>query len=502
MVFAPSLNGQFLWDDDAHVTRPDLRSMEGLARIWSEPGATQQYYPLLHTAFWVQHRLWGDAVMGYHIVSVLLHATSAILLLLILRRLEVEGAWLAAVIFAVHPVQVESVAWISEQKNALSLVFFLAALLAYLRYDDGRRPSAYAVATGLFLAGLLTKTVVATLPGALLVILWWKRGRLVQRDIVPLLPWFLVGGAAGLGTAAIERSMLGAGGSVFFSWSISERFVLAGRVAWFYLATLLWPSNLLFVYPRWHLSAAWPWPLVPLSVLAVVFACWSVRSRWRAPLAVALLYLGTLFPALGFVNVYPFVFSFVADHFVYLPSIAIIVAVSAAVARLGARGHAGWLRAGAVAIAITLGVLTWRQCQTYASAETLYRTTLGGNPACYLCLNNLGTLAVARGDTVEARGRFEEALRIEPGSAETHNNLANLLVERGDLREAIAHYQQSLEIAPRNVIARTNLGIALVRAGRLTEARREFERTLQIMPGYAPAARNLAVLDRLGVPRE
>jgi tetratricopeptide (TPR) repeat protein len=264
---------------------------------------------------------------------------------------------------------------------------------------------------------------------------------------------------------------------------------------------LLWPSNLLFVYPRWHLSTAWPWPLIPLSVLAVALACWSVRGRGRTPLAVALLYLGTLFPALGFVNVYPFVFSFVADHFVYLPSIPIIVAISASVARFRAHGHAGWSRAGAIAIGITLGVLTWRQCQTYANAETLYRTTLERNPACYLCLNNLGTLAVSRGDVGEARDRFEEALRIEPGSAETHNNLANLLVEHGDLTGAIAHYQQSLAIAPRSVIARTNLGIALVRAGRLPEARREFERTLQVMPGYAPAAQNLAVLVRLGVPR-
>ncbi len=198
MTFAPALNGQFLWDDDAHVTRPELRSVAGLARIWFEPGATRQYYPLLHTAFWVQHHLWGDAVFGYHLVSVLLHATSAILLWLILRRLEVQGAWLAAAIFAVHPVQVESVAWISEQKNTLSLTFFLASLFLYLDFDRDRRKSRYVAAFVLFVLGLLTKTIVATLPGVILVIFWWQRGRLSwRRDIAPLGPWFAAGAACG-----------------------------------------------------------------------------------------------------------------------------------------------------------------------------------------------------------------------------------------------------------------------------------------------------------------
>ena len=185
VTFAPALNGQFLWDDDAHVTRPELRSAVGLTRIWFEPGATQQYYPLLHTAFWVQHHLWGDAVFGYHLVSVLLHATSATLLWLILRRLAVEGAWLAAAIFAVHPLQVESVAWISEQKNTLSLTFFLASLFLYLDFDRDRRKSRYLLAVVLFVLGLLTKTIVATLPGVILVIFWWQRGRVWRRDIAP-----------------------------------------------------------------------------------------------------------------------------------------------------------------------------------------------------------------------------------------------------------------------------------------------------------------------------
>jgi tetratricopeptide (TPR) repeat protein len=500
VTFAPALNGQFLWDDDAHVTGPELRSAAGLARIWFEPGATQQYYPLLHTAFWFQHHLWGDAVFGYHLVSVLLHATSAVLLWLILRRLEVDGAWVAAAVFAVHPLQVESVAWISEQKNTLSLTFFLASLFLYLDFDWDRRKSRYLLAVVLFVLGLLTKTIVATLPGVILVIFWWQRGRLSWRwDIAPLGPWFAAGAAAGLVTAAIERSMLGAEGAAF-NWMLSERLVLAGRAAWFYLGQLVWPSRLLFVYPRWELTTAWPWLLAPLGAAAVIFACFIVRARWRAPLAVALIYLGTLFPALGFVNVYPFVFSFVADHFAYLPSIAIIVAASSMLSRSRFLAGPPWLRRSAAAVGISvLGMLAWRQCTVYADAETLYRTTLEGNPSCYLCLNNLGTLAVARGDTSVAIARFEAALRVQPQAAETHNNLANLLMERGDTSQAIEHYHRSLAIAPRNVVARTNLGIALTRMGRLQDAKAEFEEALRIMPGYGPAAQNLEVLQRFGV---
>jgi tetratricopeptide (TPR) repeat protein len=497
VVYAPSLTGQFLWDDDAHVTRPELRSLGGLERIWVDPGATQQYYPLLHTAFWIEHRIWGDAVLGYHVVSVVLHATSAWLLLLLMRRLKIDGAWLAAAIFAVHPIAVESVAWISELKNTLSLVFFLATLLVYLEFDRERRRSQYALASALFVLGLLTKTVVATLPGVLLVIAWWERGELSwRRDVLPLVPWFVAGAGAGLVTAGVERSMLGAEGAAF-DWWLTERLVLAGRVAWFYLAKLLWPSDLLFVYPRWSLSAAWPWPLLPLSVAGVLAACFAVRRWSRGPLATALIYLGTLFPALGFVNVYPFVFSFVADHFAYVPAVAVIVVVSAAFSRVQIRRRTPNLgRLLATGVVTLLAVLTWRQCAVYASAETLYLATLEGNPSCFLCLNNLGTIAVARGETDAALQRFEAALIVQPRSAETENNVANLLLQRGDTTQAIEHYRRSLAIAPRNVIARTNLGLALTQIGQFDEARKEFEEALRVLPGYAPAAHNLEVLRR------
>src|SRR6185312_4681777 len=171
--YAPAWRGAFVWDDDGHVTKPELRSLHGLARIWTEPAATQQYYPILHSAFWIEHRLWGDAPPGYHLLNILLHAAAAWLFVLVLRRLAVPGALLAGFIFALHPVCVESVAWVSEQKNTLSAVFYLAAAHVYLRGEGSRRAGSYAAATALFVLAVLSKTVAATLPAALLVIAWW-----------------------------------------------------------------------------------------------------------------------------------------------------------------------------------------------------------------------------------------------------------------------------------------------------------------------------------------
>jgi Tfp pilus assembly protein PilF len=500
LAYLPAIGGQFLWDDDAHVTRPDLRSLGGLARIWTDFGATQQYYPLLHTAFWVEHRLWGNAVAGYHLVNILQHAFSAVLILLVLRRLQVPGAALAAAVFALHPVHVESVAWISEQKNTLSLLFYLGAAYAYLRFDEERRARDYVWASALFVLGLLTKTVVATLPAALLVAFWWKRGRLSgRRDVVPVLPWFAAGAAAGLHTAWIERAQLGAEGADF-ALSPAQRVLLAGRVAWFYLGKLIWPADLTFNYPRWTIDAtsatAYVWPA---AALIAVVGLWAVRRRSRGPLAAALLFAGSLFPVLGFVNVYPFVFSFVADHFAYLPSLGLIAGLAAGAATVAARdarlGRVAPAAAGVLLIA--LGALTWRQSQIYRDAPTLYEATLARNPDCYLCLNNLGTLAARGGDMEEAARFYGEAVRIKPDSPEAHNNLGSALAQSGKMAESLPHFEQAVRAAPNYVSARVNFGGVLFRMGRVAEAKAQFEAALRVMPDYAPARQNLAVIERL-----
>jgi tetratricopeptide (TPR) repeat protein len=501
VAYLPAASGTFLWDDDAHVTRPELRALGGLWRIWTDFGATQQYYPLLHTAFWVEHRLWGNAAAGYHLVNIVLHGLSAVLLLRILRRLEIPGAAVAAAVFALHPVHVESVAWISEQKNTLSLVFYLAAALAYLGFDEGRRRKDYVQASGLFVLGLLTKTVVATLPAALLVVFWWKRGRIAgRRDVAPLVPWFVVGAAAGLVTAWIERAQLGAEGADF-ALSPVQRVLLAGRVVWFYLGKLFWPTNLTFVYPRWSLDAASATSLLwPVAALAALGLLWAVRRRSRAPLAAALFFVGSLFPVLGFVNVYPFVFSFVADHFVYLPSLGVIVGLAAGaagrVSRLDARGRR--LATGAAGVLlIVLAALTYRQSEVYRDPPALYEATLERNPDCYLCLNNLGTLAARRPGGMEAAARYyQEAVRIKPDSPEAQNNLASALAETGRLQESVPHFERAVRSAPNYVVARVNFGGVLYRLGRVPEAKAQFEAALRVMPDYAPARQNLSVIER------
>ena len=477
------------------MTRPELRSLAGLWRIWTDLGATQQYYPLLHSAFWLEHRFWGNAVLGYHLVNVVLHAACAWLLLLVLRRLQVAGALLAAAIFALHPVHVESVAWISEQKNTLSLFFYLGALLVYLRYDEERRQRDYWLASGFFLLGLLTKTVVATLPGALLVILWWRRGRLdARRDVLPLVPWFAIGAVAGLVTAWFERRLLGAEGASF-AFTLLERSLLAGRVVWFYVSKLVWPADLTFIYPRWEVNVPlWPYALYPLAALAALAAAWWLRRRSRTPLAAALFYLGSLFPVLGFVNVYPFVFSFVADHFQYLASLGPIAAVAGGSALLVERQDGARRRLGevlSVGVVTVLGILTWQQSHLYRDARTLYEQTLARNPGCYLCLNNLATFSLQAGDTEAAAARYREALRLKPDSVEALSNLGNLQLQSGAVQQAIESYESALRIAPNNVVTRTNLGIAYFTAGRVAEARAQYEAALRIMPDYQPARRSL-----------
>ena len=326
IAYMPALNGGLLWDDDAHVTKPELRSLHGLWRIWFDLGSTQQYYPLLHSAFWAEHRLWGDAVLGYHLINVLLHVTAACLVVFIAKRLSLPGAWLAGYVFALHPVCVETVAWISEQKTTLSAVFYLAAALTYLHFDQTRRRSHYFLALALFVFALLSKTVTATLPAALLVVLWWQRKRLSwRRDVMPLLPWFAVGATAGLVTAWLERRYIHAEGASF-ALTLVERCLLAGRVIWFYLGKVLWPVNLMFTYPRWKVDPAAAWQyLFPIGVFGLAGGLWLLARRRRGALAGFLLFVGTLFPALGFFNVFPFIYSYVADHFQYLATLGILV---------------------------------------------------------------------------------------------------------------------------------------------------------------------------------
>lgn len=491
LVYWPALAGEMLWDDTGHITRPDLQSWTGLGRIWFELGATQQYYPLLHSAFWLEHRLWADATIGYHLVNVVLHATAAALFAAVLRRLAVPGSTFAAFLFALHPVCVESVAWISEQKNTLSLCLYLGAALAYFRWDDARERRAYAVATLLFMAALLTKTVTATLPAALLVVAWWRRGRVdLRRDVRPLLPWFAMALVGGLVTAWVERRLIGAEGAAFeLGWI--ERGLLAGRVIWFYFAKLLWPVDLAFVYPRWTVDSGEPWQyLFPLAAIGAAAVLRVVRGR--GALATGLLFAGSLFPALGFFNVYPFIFSWVADHFQYLASLAVFSAAGFGMARLVECRPVSGRVVGAAAL-LALGALSWRQAGIFRDPVTLFEATLRQNPACWMAHNNLAEVLTQLGRPAEAIPHLTEALKLRPDFAEAENNLGDDLRRLGRAAEALPHLEKSLHLRPAFVQAHNNLGIALMELGRASEGMAQFERALKLNPAFALAHANLGL---------
>lgn len=493
LAYQPAWHGELLWDDDAHVGGPELRTLDGLRRIWFVPRTTQQYYPLLHTSYWFQQRLWGDSTTAYHLVNLLLHIGCAVLVLKILRFLRIPGAELATIIFALHPVNVETVAWIAERKNTLSGLFGLAASLWYLKFDESRSRRSYALALGLFLLGLLSKTAIVTLPLALLVIFWWKRGTISwRRDGVPLVPFFFLSAAAGLMTSWVEYGNIAYKASTL-ALSLVDRCLIAGRAFWFQFGKLLWPSNLMFVYPRWEINAAVWWQyLFPLAVLALLGILWSLRRWSRAPLAGVLIYIFLLLPSLGFLNIYFFLYSFVADHWQYLACLGIITPCASGIVLLARRlKWEAWLEPGTILLlGGILFVLTSQQSRMYTDIETLYRTTIARNSACWMAQVNLGNILYKANRIPEAMELFNQAMRIKPAVA--HYSLGNALLLKDRTSEAIDQYQQALWINPDYAEAHNNLGGALLHTGRTSEAIDQYEQAVRINPDYAEAHNNLA----------
>jgi protein O-mannosyl-transferase len=455
-AYLPALRGGFIWDDSDYVTQNlNLRDAAGLGRIWTNPTSDWQYYPLVFTTFWAEYHAWGLNPLGYHLDNVILQAIAALLLWRLLVRLGLAepAAWLAAAIFAIHPVQVESVAWVSERKNVLCGVFFFAALLVYFN-GDAQRPrlpsrATYAAALALFLGAMFSKTVAATWPAAVLVLIWWRSGRVRRRDVLPLIPFFILAILMGLLTAQLERQQVGASGK---DWDLGglDRCIIAGRALWFYAAKAIWPSPLAFIYPKWNLHAHRGLQIaVAASAAAVLIGLVLLSGKiGRAPAAAGLLFAGLLAPALGFVNFYPMRYSFVADHFEYLAIAALIVPIAALAWRWG--GRWAWV------LLAPLLLLTWQQCGFYHDPVTLWTNTASLNGG-WMVHENLGQAWEARGRLDLAERQYRAAVAAGPNEPDPWWKLGAFLAGHGHYAQAEADFRHALKIDPNYTWAKEDL---------------------------------------------
>ncbi len=500
------MHGGFVWDDDAYVSQnPLLTAPDGLWNIWFSTDQPSQYFPLVYTTFRAERAVWGLHPTGYHVVNLLLHLADALLVGLILRRLRIPGAWLAAAIFLLHPVQVESVAWITERKNVLMAFFLGLSTLAWIRFTglsrDGRAaPRAYWTSLALYAAALLSKTTACMAPAAQVLIHWLRRERIDRRRWAQMAPFLAMGLAMGLFTVWWERHHQGTRPELLPLAPV-ERLLLSSRALWFYLGKLAWPVNLAFSYPAWHIDArepgAWMWPAL---CAAAGVALWRWRARiGRGPIAAAAFYVAMLLPTSGVILLATFAYSYVADHYQYAACVGPIALACAAwqrtTLRLGPRGRAASGVAAALLL-VVLATLTWRQARAYAGPEALWRDTLRKNPRSWLAHNDLGTWLHSHGKVDEAIEHFRRALEIERGNpwpeARIRYNLANALARRGDLAEAEGLYRQVLERRPLDAPAANNLGNVLMASGRAGEAVRSYRRAVESDPDYVQALVNLA----------
>ena len=499
IAYARVWHAGFIWDDESHLTQnPCIVGPLGLKDIWTSTRAV--YYPLVLTTFWTLHKFVGLNPSPYHILNVLLHAASAVLLWRILRQLDVRGAWLGAALWALHPVMVQSVAWVTELKNTQSCLFYLLSIFWFLKVDaegTGERLRWWRFGWALlfFVMAIASKPSTVMLPGVLALCVWWRRGQVQLRNLMTLIPFVLISALASVWTIWEQKFHARASGPEWTqTWP--ERLIIAGRAMWFYLGKLIWPHPLIFIYPRWELNSSQLTAYFPLLLaLAALVGLWLVRGKWTRPVSfVAAYFVISLFPVLGFFSVYFFRYSFVSDHFQYLASMGPLALAGAGITEgIAATRWKRFLQPGVSGILLlALGAVTLQQSLVYTDLITLYQDTLRKNPACWMAHYNLGIALHDRGQNDQSIAHYRQAAAIRPEYVEAHYNLARLLVEKGEFEDAIAHYEQALTINPDDAEAHNNLGSTLFQIGRVDEAIVHFQKALAIQPDYADASCNLA----------
>lgn len=497
-AYWPALSGGFLWDDDTLITaNPVIRARDGLFRIWFTSDMPD-YYPVTNSFAWLQWRWWGRNPTGYHAVNVLLHAANAVLVWQVLRRLQVPGARVAGVVFAAHPVNVATAAWICEQKNTLSLLFAATTVLLYLRFEEDRRPQWYALALLAFLLALLSKSAVVALPAALLLIVWWKRGRLEWADALRSVPFFAMAAILGLVTLRFQahhRAMLDLEPPVV---SLSSHLAMAGSVPWFYLSKTLLPVGLTLVYPDWQITDSRPISLLLGVVLVALFAVswWKRDAGGRALLLGLGYFVLMLFPVLGFFDQTFYRYASVADHWQYYSIIGPIALVGAGIVRLANRWDTRaryWGRLAATAVIGLLMVGTSARARVYASNIALWQDNVNKQPGAFVAHHNLGYALAEAGRLHEAVPHFETAIQLRPDFFRSHFNLGSALAQLGRIDDAIRRLQLAVRLKPDSFEAQNNLANALAQARRLPEAIEHYRAALLLDPGLADTRFNLGL---------
>jgi protein O-mannosyl-transferase len=493
----------FIWDDDLHLTKnPCIIGPLGFKGIWTTAAAT--YYPLVLSNFWVQHTLWGLNPLPYHLVNVAMHAACGILLWKVLRELQVKGAWLGAALWALHPVQVESVAWITELKNTQSCFFYLLSIFFFLRWrktnaSRSDRPGKtwnYGAALFCAVLAVLSKSSTVMLPIVLGLCDWWMGRRWRWRDAIKLVPFLFVSVLASGWTIWEQKFHSGAMGSTWTqTWP--ERLIIAGRDIWFYLGKLFWPHPLIFIYPRWTIDASQALNYLPITaaVGGLILLWWNRNTRLRPIFFAAAYFIISLFPVLDFFDVYFFRYSFVGDHLQYLASIGPLALFGAGITSIlkffEEQKRIVFQRTATVAVLLVLMVLTWSQSAAYSDEETLWRRTLSSEPNSWMAQNNLGVILLTREQFHEALDYFEQALQEKSNKAEVYNNIGNTLLQLGRIEESFSPLRKALELEPNRPDAQSNLGNALLRSGRLDESIAELQTALNVHPNYVFALTHL-----------
>jgi len=532
IAYARVFRADFVWDDESHLTRnPCVIGPLGLKEIWTTAQAV--YYPLVLTTFWTLHKFVGLNPFPYHLLNVLLHAASAVLLWRILQLLKVRGAWLGAALWALHPVLVQSVAWVTELKNTQSCLFYLLSILFFLKWGDqggavsgppqrwtgDRRSLGFVLSLVFFILATLSKPSVVMLPFVIALCIWWMRGKVRWRDALTLTPFALISALAS-GWTIWEQKFHARAVGPDWAQTFPERMIIAGKAIWFYLGKLVWPDPLIFIYPRWDLDSSKVLAYLPLlAAFAGLVALWFIRANWgRALLFAAAYYVVSLFPVLGFFTVFFFRYSFVSDHFQYLASMGPLALAGAGIATIAgrvfetprelasdtdalqnlgndfavSRAKVGLGVALCGILLVSLGFLTWRQTAEYYNLFALYTATLQKNPGCWMAHYNLGVALSEQGEAEQAIDHYRRAVDLRPDYAEAHYNLGRLLVEKGQLDDAIAHYEKAVAINPADAEAQNNLGVSLFGIGRADDAIAHYQKALEIQPDYAEASCNLA----------